>query len=93
MNWIIPKKVIPNNILINIKLQILALSSPTEKRVDGLPPHTFIDKFKKMKIKAIVRLNERLYDETPFIKADIKVYELEFQDGSSPEDVHNLTLF
>lgn len=33
MNWIIPRK-------------ILALSSPTEKRGDGLPPTHFIEKFK-----------------------------------------------
>lgn len=50
MNWIIPKK-------------ILALSSPTDNKKDGLPPQMFIEKFKKMKIKAIVRLNEKMYDD------------------------------
>jgi cell division cycle 14 len=33
MNWIIPKR-------------ILAFSSPTDKRKDGLPPSHFLDKFK-----------------------------------------------
>jgi len=37
-----------------------------------------------MKIKAIVRLNESLYDENVFEMADIKVYDLEFLDGSCP---------
>src|ERR1700761_4924780 len=49
MNWIIPRK-------------ILALSSPTDVRKDGLPPEHFVEKFKNMKIKAIIRLNERMYD-------------------------------
>mmetsp|Transcript_10111 Transcript_10111/g.10070 ORF Transcript_10111/g.10070 Transcript_10111/m.10070 type:complete len:212 (+) Transcript_10111:424-1059(+) len=73
MNWIVPKK-------------ILALSSPTDKQGDGLAPHFFLPKFKKMKIKAIVRLNERLYDQSVFTKAGIKVYDLEFLDGSCPND-------
>ena len=48
MNWIIPGK-------------ILALSSPTQKKNDGLPPEAFIENFAKMKITAIVRLNDPLY--------------------------------
>jgi len=73
MNWLIPKK-------------ILALSSPTDTKSDGLPPQFFISKFKKMRIKAIVRLNEPLYDISPFTLAGIKVYDLEFLDGSCPSD-------
>jgi hypothetical protein len=45
MNWIIPKK-------------ILALSSPTEKRKDGLPASFFVDRFKKLGVRSVVRLNE-----------------------------------
>jgi len=45
MNWIIPKK-------------ILALSSPTEVKEEGLPPKHFIKKFKELNIKAVIRLNE-----------------------------------
>lgn len=49
MNWIIPGK-------------ILALSSPTSKKNDGLPPEAFIENFRKLNIKAVVRLNEPLYN-------------------------------
>lgn len=46
MNWIIPGKV-------------LAFSSPSDYGVDnGLPGKFFLDIFAKMKIKAIIRLNE-----------------------------------
>lgn len=74
MNWIIPG-------------QILALSSPTVKKNDGLPPSAFFENFKKMKVSAIVRLNEPLYSETEFTKLGIKVIDLEFLDGSCPSDV------
>ena len=50
MNWIVPGK-------------ILALSSPTSKKNDGLPPEAFLENFEKLKIKAVIRLNEPLYDE------------------------------
>ena len=74
MNWIVPKK-------------ILAMSSPTEIRGDGLPPQNFIESFKKMRIMAIVRLNEILYDENVFKNEGIEVHNLEFLDGSCPDDV------
>ena len=63
MNWIIPKK-------------LLAMSSPTENRGDGLPPEHFIKSFKKMKVMAIIRLNEELYDESVFKREGIEVYNL-----------------
>jgi cell division cycle 14 len=78
MNWIVPGK-------------ILALSSPTSKKNDGLPPEAFLENFEKMGIKAVVRLNEPLYEESVFEKAGIKVYDLEFLDGSCPNDVRILT--
>jgi cell division cycle 14 len=53
MNWIIPKK-------------LLALSSPTDRASDGLPPQHFVDKFLKKNIKAVIRLNESLYSEEVF---------------------------
>ena len=49
MNWIVPGK-------------IMAFSSPTAKKNDGLPPEVFLEKFDKMNIKGIIRLNEPLYD-------------------------------
>jgi cell division cycle 14 len=73
MNWIVPGK-------------ILALSSPTAKKNDGLSPEAFLDNFEKLKIKAVIRLNEPLYDESIFAKAGINVYDMEFLDGSCPSD-------
>jgi cell division cycle 14 len=76
MNWIVPNK-------------FLAFSSPTEKTSDGLPAQFFVDKFKKMGITGIIRLNEPLYDANVFRREGIKVYDLEFVDGSCPSDVSN----
>eukprot|EP00347_Sterkiella_histriomuscorum_P017625 403348622 len=73
MNWIVPNK-------------ILALSSPTDNPSQGLPPSEFIEQFKKMKVTAVIRLNEQLYDEGAFEKHGIKVYDMEFMDGSCPDD-------
>jgi len=53
MNWIVPRK-------------ILALSSPSQKQREGLPPSFFVDKFHKMKVGSVIRLNEPLYDELVF---------------------------
>ena len=79
MNWIIPRR-------------ILAFSSPTENEEERLPPEAFIEKFKDLNITAVIRLNESLYDETTFTKNRIKVYNLEFVDGSCPDDVNTLIL-
>ena len=73
MNWIVPGK-------------ILALSSPTSKKNDGLPPDAFLENFEKLKIKAVIRLNESLYNESVFTKAGIAVHDMEFLDGSCPSD-------
>lgn len=80
MNWIIPKK-------------ILALSSPSDVSKDGLPPESFIERFKKYKVKGIIRLNEKMYNEEIFDKEGIKVYNQEFLDGSCPSDVNTLLLY
>lgn len=74
MNWIIPGK-------------ILALSSPTTIKTDGLHPDAFITNFAKMNIKAIVRLNEPLYNTRVFEREGIDVHDLEFPDGTCPSDV------
>lgn len=77
MNWIIPKK-------------ILAFSSPTTNRADGLPPQYFIEIFRKKNVTAVIRLNEMMYEESVFEDAGIRVYNLEFLDGSCPDDVRSL---
>lgn len=53
MNWIVPRRV-------------LALSSPSQKPREGLPPAAFVEKFHKMKVGAVIRLNEPMYDELEF---------------------------
>jgi cell division cycle 14 len=42
--------------------------------------------FKQIGIKCIVRLNESLYDSRTFERNGIKVFDLEFPDGSCPSD-------
>jgi protein-tyrosine phosphatase len=40
-----------------------------------------------MQIKGIIRLNENLYDEYAFKAEGIDVFDLEFLDGSCPNEV------
>ena len=42
--------------------------------------------FKQEGVKAIIRLNESLYDARLFERQGIKVFDLEFPDGSCPSD-------
>jgi cell division cycle 14 len=53
MNWVIPGK-------------LLALSSPTNSKSDGLRPEAFLANFAKLNVRAVVRLNEPLYDARVF---------------------------
>lgn len=46
-----------------------------------------------MKVKGIIRLNEQMYDENAFRKHNINVYDLEFTDGSCPEDVRYFPIY
>ena len=39
-----------------------------------------------MKVKAVIRLNENMYDETVFERNGVKVYDMEFPDGSCPDE-------
>jgi len=64
MNWIIPGK-------------ILAMSSPALSKVEGSSPETYIEYFKDKNVKAIVRLNEKLYVETLFTDNNIRIYKME----------------
>ena len=40
--------------------------------------------FKKMGVKVVIRLNNKTYDETDFVKNGIKHHDLYFADGSVP---------
>ncbi|KAF4675586.1 Dual specificity protein phosphatase cdc14a [Perkinsus chesapeaki] len=76
VNWIIPGK-------------ILAFSSPQNERIDirGYPAHVPEDyhvMFHSMKVKLIVRLNNKLYDRSRFTIAGFAHMDLYFPDGSCP---------
>ena len=74
MNWTLPGR-------------ILAMSSPSSYKTDGgLAPAFFLDFFKTNRVTTIVRLNEKLYDHSEFEDHGIKVYDLEYPDGSNPSD-------
>ena len=39
-----------------------------------------------MNVKGIIRLNDKLYDASVYKRYSIKVHEMEFPDGTCPED-------
>ena len=45
-----------------------------------------LDAFYELNVRAIVRLNEEMYKAAEFENDGVKVYELEFPDGSCPND-------
>lgn len=49
-------------------------------------PDHLIDDFVDMNVKGIIRLNDKLYNAASFTRHSIKVHEMEFPDGSCPED-------
>lgn len=73
MNWIIPGK-------------LLAMTSPSINRAEGMPPLNYIDFFKKANVSAVVRLNEKLYIDEDFYRHGIRVYPMELTDGSAPNE-------
>jgi cell division cycle 14 len=75
INWVVPGR-------------LAALSSPVSPSMlskhEGVRPQKVAEQLEKMKIKHLVRLNERLYREDSFTDAGILVHDLEFPDGSCP---------
>lgn len=45
-----------------------------------------MNSFQQGKVKGIIRLNDKLYNEADFERENIKVHEMEFPDGSCPKD-------
>ena len=45
-----------------------------------------INEFIDMNVKGIIRLNDKLYDASVYKRHAIKVHEMEFPDGTCPED-------
>ncbi|RKP17974.1 phosphatases II [Rozella allomycis CSF55] len=85
MNWVVPGK-------------FLALAGPEKSIYDrhsaiamsrGLNPFHFadlIEYFKKTNVKCVVRLNNKLYDETMFLDNGIQHVDLTYPDGSNPPE-------
>ena len=74
INWIIPGK-------------ILAFSSPSTNKRDGaLKPTFFLPIFRFHGVGSVVRLNEKMYPHDDFENEGVKVYNMEFPDGSNPPD-------
>jgi cell division cycle 14 len=49
-------------------------------------PGYYVDIFRELGVKAVVRLNEKLYDEQVFEESGIRFFDLEFDDCTSPPD-------
>ena len=63
------------------------MSSPTAYKTDGgIHPAEYMAFFKRNRVGCVVRLNERLYSHSDFEDEAIKVYDLEYPDGSNPND-------
>ncbi|KAK2895766.1 cell division cycle 14Aa [Channa argus] len=79
MNWIIPGK-------------ILAFSSPhpRSKIENGYPfhaPEAYFAYFRQNNIRAVVRLNRKLYEGRRFEDAGFEHHDLFFLDGTTPSDL------
>lgn len=77
INWIIPGK-------------FAAFMGPIDRREpgrrSGFTPEEYVEIFRKMNIKKVVRLNDPKYDRQKFINAGISHEDLFFVDGSNPPD-------
>lgn len=74
LNWIVPNK-------------FVAFCTPSDKETDQyMPPEEYAKIFKSLKVTAVVRLNNPLYDGKKFNKAGINHYSLEYEDGSCPDE-------
>lgn len=60
------------------------MSSPAMLRAEGNPPANYVDYFRQNGVCSIVRLNEKLYNDTDFYREKIRVYPMEMPDGSDP---------
>jgi len=77
LSWIVPNK-------------IIAFPSPVSagfaRAGRAWSPEFLVEIFEENNIGAVIRLNDRLYKEEVLEKEGIKVYDLEFPDGSCPSD-------
>lgn len=78
LNWILPDK-------------FLAFCGPHPKSKieNGYPlhaPESYFNYFRKHNVKAIVRLNKKIYDAKRFVESGFEHHELFFVDGGVPTD-------
>ncbi|KAF5220931.1 hypothetical protein ECC02_006091 [Trypanosoma cruzi] len=64
---------------------LLALSSPNS-HVPGRSAEVYVKLFHQLKVTHLVRLNESLYRREIFLANGVQHFELEFPDGSAPND-------
>lgn len=69
--------------------KFLAFSNPASTTNENAgyynyTPDDYVPIFKKLGVTAVVRLNNRTYDEARFTKRGIQHYDLFFKDGSVP---------
>ena len=73
LNWIVPD-------------QIIAMATPSVMTAEGLPIAVYKDYFKKSDVSAVVRLNEKLYNDADLYREKIRVYPMELKDGEVPTE-------
>lgn len=78
LNWLVPEK-------------FIAFCGPHPKTriLNGYPlhaPESYFPYFRQNNVKAIIRLNRKLYDATRFTNAGFQHKDLFFTDGSTPSD-------
>ena len=78
MNWIVPKR-------------FLAFSTPyAHSRVEnGYPlhaPESYLPYFRRHNVTTVIRLNNKLYDASRFVRVGIAHHDLFFVDGGTPSD-------
>lgn len=75
LNWILPNK-------------FVAFCTPSngKGRDQNLPVEDYVKIFKPMKVTAVVRLNNPQYEGSKFKQLGINHYDLEFEDGSCPDE-------
>ncbi|CAK4089313.1 unnamed protein product [Aphanomyces euteiches] len=75
LNWISPK--------------FIAFAGPQDIPTPGAtthPPAFFVPYFLAHHVTLVIRLNDKLYDESPFVNAGISHVDLVFPDGATPTD-------
>lgn len=77
LNWIIPGK-------------LVAGSSPAINLNEGLPARFYCPILRNNKVTAIVRLNEKLYNDENFTSKGFRIYPMEFADGTTPSNIHTI---